>query len=321
MSMQPDQAFLAASMYYEQNLTMDAVARELGVSRSSVSRLLAYARDNGIVRIEVSAPSSEPGSLAGEFQRLFGVNTFVVPTLEVDSPTTRLNSVATVAAKRLTSMMSPGMTLGVAWGNTLEAVVQHVSPAPMPGSTVVQLNGAANASVSGIQYADSILSKLASAYDSTAVHFPVPAFFDHIETWNALKRERSIQRVISTINSCNLAVFSVGATDPAMPSHVYAAEYLSAEEMRTAHHDGVVGDVCTVLLREDGTTNMDLNSRASGPTTEQLKRIPRRLCVVAGRAKAAPLLGALRAGVVTDLILDSSVARATLVRMSTRRER
>ncbi len=321
MSIYADQALLAASMYYEQNMTMDAVARQLGVSRSSVSRLLSFARQNGIVRIQVSASTTEPGTLASEFHRLFGVQAFVVPTLEVDSPTTRLNAVAVVAARRLTSMMEPGTTLGVAWGNTIAAVVQHISPAPMPGSTIVQLNGAANAFDSGTRYADSIISKIATAFDSTSVHFPVPAFFDHIETWEALRRERSIQHVLSTIDSCDLALFSVGATDPALPSHVYAGGFLSEDEIRAARADGVVGDVCTVLIREDGTSDMSLNARASGPEPALLKRIPRRLCVVAGKAKAAALLGALRAGVITDLILDSSIARATLDRARARSER
>lgn len=294
---------------------MDAVARRLDVSRSSVSRLLAFARETGIVQIRVAAPLTEPGSLASEFQRLFGVRALVVPALDVDSPATRLNSVAAVAASRLTELMGPEKILGIAWGNTVSAVAGHVSPHPMPGSTVVQLNGAANAFDSGTIYADSIISTLASAYDSSAVHFPVPAFFDFVETKKALSKERSIKRVLDIIASCDVALFGVGAMDPGMPSHVYAGGYLSASELRAAREDGVVGDVCTVLIREDGSTDMDLNARATGPSPQQLKRIPTRLCVVSGRAKVPALLGALRAGVVTDLIIDSSAARAALQRL------
>ena len=99
-----------------------------------------------------------------------------------------------------------------------------------------------------------------------------------------------------------------------MPSHVYAGGYLSSTELKEAREDGVVGDICTVLIREDGTTDMPLNARASGPLPAQLKRISTRLCVVAGSAKVPALLGALRAGVVTDLIIDSSAARALVHR-------
>ncbi len=315
MSIRREQAHLAASMYYEQGLTMDAVARRLDVSRSSVSRLLAYARSTGIVQIRVSAPLTEPGTLAAEFHRLFGVRALVVPTLEVDSPATRLNSVASVAASRLTELMGPNKTLGVAWGNTVSAVIRHIGMHSFPGSTVVQLNGAANAFDSGTLYSDSIVSALADAYDSAAVHFPVPAFFDFVETKTALNRERSIRRVLDVIASADLALFGIGAMDPAMPSHVYAGGYLSSTELREAREDGIVGDVCTVLIREDGSTDTSLNTRASGPFPQQLKKIATRLCVVSGSAKVPALLGALRAGVVTDLIIDSSAARALMHRL------
>lgn len=318
MSIRREQAHFAASMYYEQGLTMDAVARRLGVSRSSVSRLLALARSSGIVQIRVAAPLTEPGTLSAELHRLFGVRTLIVPTLDVDSPATRLNSVAAVAASRLTELMGPEKTLGVAWGNTVSAVIKHISPSPAPGSTVVQLNGAANAFDSGTLYADSIVSALADAYGSSAIHFPVPAFFDYVETKQALNKERSIRRVIDAMGSCDIALFGIGAMDPAMPSHVYAGGYLSAQELREAREDGVVGDVCTVLIREDGSTNMPLNARTSGPSPARLKTIPTRLAVVSGIAKVPALLGALRAGVITDLVIDSSAARALMERVRPR---
>jgi DNA-binding transcriptional regulator LsrR (DeoR family) len=45
----------------------------------------------------------------------------------------------------------------------------------------------------------------------------------------------------------------------------------------------------------------------------ELRRIPRRLCVVAGDHKVPGVVGALRAGVVTDLLIDERTA-ASVVR-------
>lgn len=45
------------------------------------------------------------------------------------------------------------------------------------------------------------------------------------------------------------------------------AGYLDAEAIVTLERDGVVGDVNTVLLREDGTyADLELNRRATGST-------------------------------------------------------
>ena len=43
-------AYEAASMYYVQGETMEVIAHHLRVSRSTVSRLLARARQEGVVR-------------------------------------------------------------------------------------------------------------------------------------------------------------------------------------------------------------------------------------------------------------------------------
>ena len=53
-----------------------------------------------------------------------------------------------------------------------------------------------------------------------------------------------------------------------------------------------------------------LNARASGPDLDQLRRVPRRICVVAGLSKLQSLRGALAAGLVTDLVIEEPLARA-----------
>ena len=299
-------------MYYLQGQTMETIARHLGVSRSSVSRLLAHARETGLVRISVAAAPGTRGTLAGQVNELFGVRTSVVPVPDVDTEVNRLHNVALVAAERLVELMEPQAVLGIAWGNTTAEVTRNLPHVHFPGSVVVQLNGAANASQSGLPYADSIISQAAEAFGSRMVNFPVPAFFDYPDTKQSLWRERSIRSVLQTIESATVALFGVGALAANLPSHVYSGGYLEPQELHDAKADGVVGDVCTVLIREDGSTDMDLNHRASGPTPSTLQHIPHRLCVVSGASKALPLLGALRAGVATDLVLDDAAARALL---------
>ena len=61
-------ALRAAQLYYLQDLTMDAIARELRTSRSTVSRLLAAARDSGLVQIQIRSPLDTGPELEGLIQ-------------------------------------------------------------------------------------------------------------------------------------------------------------------------------------------------------------------------------------------------------------
>ncbi len=299
----------ASSMYYLQDMKMETIASRLHMSRSSVSRLLKQARASGLVEITLRpTPSRAPG--VGQYiSTQFNVEVYVVPVLDTATVEDRLEQVAMTTARMLTGWMDSDMILGVAWGTTLGAIAQHLGRKPTLGSAIVQLNGAANNRTSGVEYVGSLISRFGEAFDASVHLFPVPAFFDYAKTRKAMWRERSIARVLDVQRRADIALFSIGAVAGEVPSHVYSAGYLESEDIQTLEAEGVVGDVCTVFLRADGTyEDLSLNERATGPTPAELRRVPRRVCAVAGDSKVIPLLAALRAGVITHLVVDELTA-------------
>ena len=308
--MDKEETLLAASsMYYLQDITMETIASRLHMSRSSVSRLLKQARASGLVEISIRpTPSRAPG-VSQYISSQFGVEVYVVPVPDSANVEERLEQVAMTTARMLTGWFDSDMVLGVAWGTTLGAIARHLTRKPTRGSSIVQLNGAANNRTSGVEYVGNLISRFGDAFDATVHLFPVPAFFDYATTRRAMWSERSIARVLDVQRRSDIALFSIGAVGGEVPSHVYSAGYLEAEDIETLTSEGVVGDVCTVFLRADGTyEDLTLNERATGPTPAELRRVPRRVCAVAGDSKVIPLLAALRAGVITHLVLDEQTA-------------
>ena len=337
-------AYEAASMYYVQGETMEVIAHHLRVSRSTVSRLLARARQEGVVRVTLVQPGGA-GSLEGRMTQAFGVRTHIVPVREGTTEIHRLQQVASVAAAHMVDLIealaeqagnggpqvhdpagsggegsvqgrgSGGVVVGVAWGTTMSEVSAALPSRSVPGLTVVQLNGASDPVREGPS-AGEVLSRMRLSLGARTISFPVPAFFDHVATREAMWSERSVKRVLAVTRRASLAVFGVGALDAlngALPSQVYEGGHLTARDQAVLRRQNVVGDVCTVLLRSDGSwRDVTLNARATGPTPAQLSRIPRRLCVAAGTGKARALLAALRARTATDLIVDDATARAVL---------
>jgi deoxyribonucleoside regulator len=307
------QALRAAHLYYLQDLTMEAIADELGTSRSSVSRLLKYARDTGLVDIQIRSPLDQAAALSRTIRSRFGVHAHVVPVPDHTSDVDRLDRVALSAARILPQYIESNMVIGISWGSTVSAVSRYLVPKATHGSTVVQVNGAANTRTTGIVYASEILRRFGEAYGAVAQQFPVPAFFDDPETKQALFRERSIRRVLDLHERMDLVLFGVGAPQAPVPSHVYSAGYLDPDDREELRRAKVVGDVSTVFYRADGSwKDISVNLRAGGPDLDTIKRTPRRICVVAGKSKAASLKGALAAGLVTDLIIDESAGQAIL---------
>lgn len=307
-------AVRAAHLYYARNETMDAIAAELGMSRSSISRLLDLARDVGLVEIRLRSLDELTAREQRTIDRRFDVTSRIVAVSAGASMVDRQEVVARHAARFLSSVMDSNMSLGVAWGSTMGAISRHVTPRDTANAEVVQLNGAGNPNTTGIDYASEILRRFAEAFNARLQQFPVPAFFDSAETRQLMWKERSTRRVLAMQERLDIALFGVGAPFANIPSHVYIGGYLEDSDYASLQDQGVVGDVATVFYRHDGSTaGIELNLRATGPDFAVLRRIPRRICVVADQSKVPALLGALSAGLVTDLILDDMTARALLV--------
>ncbi len=317
MSERYEEMYQAASRYYVHAETMETIAHHLKISRSTVSRLLKEARDTGLVRISLADHQGSASPLSTALAQRFGVRVHMVSVRENANEKVRMERVARMAGQLLTEVVEDHDVIGVAWGVTLSNVVRYLGRRPLVEATVVQVNGSANQHDSGLPYIGEIMQSFGDAFDAKAVLFPVPAFFDQTEAKSVLWRERSIQQVLRLRDQVDIAVFGVGALKARVPSHVYSAGYMDPAEMEQLLSEGVVGDVCTVLLREDGSyADIAYNERATGPTPAELAKVPRRICVVADPSRAPALIGALRAGTATDLVLDDGTARAVLNRLS-----
>lgn len=305
--------YQAAELYFVQDMTMGAVADRFGVSRSTVSRMLTEAKNRGIVRISLRPPEHPPDRLSRRFHEMFGVTAHIAGTHRASHNGPRLEAVSRYAANLLTEWVEDGSILGVAWGTTTSTIAAHLGQTSAQDVTVVQLNGAAGPRTTGAGTSTPLLSSMARAFNAELYPFPTPAFFDLEETRTLLWKESSVRRILAVRSAVDLAMFSVGAFHGPVLSQVYTKGHLSQAALRSLNENRVVGDMCTVFIREDGSySDIDVNRRASGPTPSDLARIPRRLCVVSGRHKVRGILGALRSGAVTDLVIDDLTAKDVL---------
>src|SRR5690606_39175513 len=141
-----DKALMAriAWLYYNHGLTQQAIGDMLGFSRNKVLRLLARARDEGIVQIRVDHPSIRYMELEERLTAAFGFReALVVPS--GDTPEQTLEALGQFGAMYLERTVAPGDAVGTAWGVTLRQVARHLRPRPLSDVTVVQLLGGLHA--------------------------------------------------------------------------------------------------------------------------------------------------------------------------------
>ncbi|RME82423.1 MAG: sugar-binding protein, partial [Caldilineae bacterium] len=76
---------------------------------------------------------------------------------------------------------------------------------------------------------------------------------------------------------------------------------------------GAVGDVCAIHFDAAGRlVDTPLQRRFVGVDAESLRRVPRRLGIAGGLAKARPIVGAARSGLINTLVTDAVAAAQAL---------
>ncbi len=307
-------ALQAARMYYYQDMKTETIARELKVSRSTVSRMISFAKAQGLVELRIRDPREGSQPMEQEIRAQFGVRSVSVVEVRENAPEQEwLDQVALFAANYLNTIMDSNKILGIAWGTTISAIAAHLTPKSAPNSDIVQLNGAGNTQSLGINYAGEIFAQFAKNFGSRTDLFPVPTFFDYPETKTALWRERSIQRILEMQRKAHILLYSIGTLQATPLSHVYSGGYLETEDLDELERERVAGDIATVMFRADGSyADIPINRRASGPDLALFRKPEHGICVVSGRSKARGLQAALKGGFLTDLIVDKPTARLLL---------
>jgi deoxyribonucleoside regulator len=309
-------AVRAARMYYYQNMKTKLIAKEMNVSRSTVSRMLSFAKSEGLVNIQIVDPTEEPQRMEKRIMDRFPSlkRSHVVPVPEVAGEAEWLQRAAQYAAKHLNTKLNSGMILGIAWGTTLSAISTHLLKKNTHNTQIVQLNGAGNTQSMGIEYASEIIMRFADNYRARAHLFPVPTFFDYAETKKALWKERSIKRLLDLHKQTDLLIYSIGAVNAGIPSHVYSGGYLEEDDYVELDRLNVAGDIATVFFKADGSfSRIPMNERASGPNLELFQE-KYGICVVSGLAKVRGLYAALQGNLMKELIVDEPTARELINR-------
>lgn len=306
-----EDALKVARMYYHLGLTTTEIAKQLGIARPTISRLLSWAKSHGLVEFKILDHRQRQLSLETRIEQAFDVaDVKVVPLRPDSSVEERQRTVAAFTAHYLNGLVTPGATIALAWGATVSLLSEKLIPKPLQGIDVVQMNGSGNSGL-GITYAADIVAAFAANYSARAHLMPIPAYFDEPATKEAMFRERAIKRTKALADRADIAIFSIGV--PNADSYVYKAGYVEDGELAALRADGVVGDIATVFFRADGSyDDIAMNRRSTGPDLAALARHAHAVCLVAGEKKLEGVKGALHGRFLNTLVIDEPTAEALM---------
>ncbi len=301
---------LVAELYYERDLRQPEVAAVTGFSVSKVSRLLSAAREQGIVHISVEPAGEERPAVAAELGERFGVQVEITPGRERDdAAAARLCGLA--AADRLLARLPESGAIGIAAGYTVSALASALPRLERPELRIVPIVGGWDTQhqfLDGNQVARRVADRLGG--EARTLH--APAVLDTAEMRAALLRDSTIAATASQWSSLALAVVGVGGSPEGHPGYRTVVDRLGEASRDDLRRLGAVGDLAGHFFRVDGSILESWSQRTLAIPVDDLGRVGVVFAVAAGSAKAVPILGALRTGLVDVLVTDRPTGEAVL---------
>ncbi len=304
----------AARLYYEEGRSQQEVAGLLGLSGSSVSRVLAAAREQGIVHITVHDPRQvvrrEP-DLETALVARFGLAQAWVAT--VPDGVLPIDATAILAARLFAERVDDLRRVGLSWGTAVGRFVEMVDlPPGRRDLELFPLVGGMAALDTGPDGSSS-LQALAAKCGGRAYRLEAPAVVESSATCAALLQESVIAHALQRAGRVDTAFVGIGTVDDRSTSRVLSAMKLTTAERRRVEAAAPAGDLCGRFVDDLGRPlGPPTATRVIGITLDQLERIPSVVAIAAGVYKTRGVRAALRSGVVKTLVVDSQLAAEIL---------
>ncbi len=294
-------AYRAAAAYYLEEQNQGQIAEALGVSRPTVSRLLAQARRMGIVDIRVRRPSQgDSATLEQATAESMGIDrVYVVPTVGIGSVGAALAPGVAVALSD--AALESGDALLVSSGRTLYDVAHQALP-QFPGVAVAPTAGGLQEPEPWWQ-TNEITRMYAERLAGHPTYLYAPAMPSALLS-ESLKVEPSFRKIAQMWSTAKAALLGVGA--PPLTRSPRPA-FFPAEDAVLA---GCAGDVSSRFYDADGIPlRYPGMERLVAIGVDELRRIPAAIAVGAGREKVRSLRAGARGGFFNRLVTDVATAQ------------
>jgi DNA-binding transcriptional regulator LsrR (DeoR family) len=298
----------AAWLYFVAENTQAQIGKKLGLTRVRVNRLLAHARQTGLVQITITGRLAASIKLEDALKQRYGLLDAVVVPASAEVERQRA-VIAAAAGHYLAQQLRDGMSVGVGWGQTLRHSLRYVPHQNYKRLSVVSLLG-------GLTHSSAVnphetASHLADIVGGQCYYFAGPAFTDTEATREILMNQPMLRDVYERGRKVDLAFLSVG--ELGKNSTMVKLGLISTDEVKTLQNAGAVGDLCSHWLDAKGRfVEHALNRRAVALPPELLRDVPRVVLVSGGKNKVVMMHGVLSNTLANIVVTDEVTARALL---------
>jgi DNA-binding transcriptional regulator LsrR (DeoR family) len=310
-------------LYYRQQRSQKDIAKTLGVSAATVSRLLKRAFDEGLVRVELDLPRTP--RLEAALVQTYGLRDAVV--VASGGRGDIREEIGRAAAAYFEDVAADGMRIGLSCGFTLYQTIRYLRDRRFRDLSLYPLSGESTLRLVDL-FPNTLVGIMAAKYRPHVTAYALPV--QHLASLGEIERLRrrlvrdpEIRRIYETAQDVDVALAGIGMIAEQTPGFCSLAESYGVSVKRLRQL-GVVGEINYQPFDADGRV-VDrpelraLSRRLLSVEGDRLQALSRRegryvVAIAGGRTKVDALRGALAGRFLNVLVTDEDAAIALLRR-------
>ena len=298
-----------ANMYYYDHMRQVDIAERLGVERTTISKYLKRAFEQGIVKVTVENSNFE--ELESAVERRFGLKeVFIVPK-SYDLQAVKQN-MARAGLNLLRRIVASGQIIGIAWGTTIRELTRYAEQEKLPAldADFVPLDGGPE-NINSEYHVNTLCYQLARAFGARSHYIYAPAITRTVEIRKAIVQDVNYEKISAFWDKLDIAIVGIGAQ--VKSSNLVWMGDFGREGIESLYKTGAVGEICSIFFDKNGNiVKTDFSDRIIAVGLDKLRNLKYSIGMAASREKVTAILGALRGHIINVLITDETTAEILL---------
>lgn len=301
-----------AQLYYEQDMTQAQIARELGIYRTTISRLLKRGREQGIVTISINYGYNENLSLEQRLKQKFGLKEAIVVSGPNEEEEKLLSLMGLHGAQLLERLLEPGDIVGFSWGRAVRALVENLPQAAQSRQLIcVPIIGGPSGKLESRYHVNTLTYGAAAKLKGESHLADFPALLDNPLIRNGIMQSHHYKTISSYWDNLDIALVGIGS--PAIRDDANWHAFYGGEESDDLNARQVAGDICSRFYDIHGVTvDTNMSEKTLSIEMSKLKEARYSIGIAMGEEKYSGILGALRGHYINCLVTNNLTAELLL---------
>ena len=295
--------------FYLSKLNIAEISQKYNLSRYLINKALDDAEMRGIVKIKIKITQGIKRNqvLERKFQKLFGLKeAFILKCSENDANDDE--AVVNFAAKQIRTYLQSTHIAGITWGSTMRGVINNFNEESFNKLYFIQLLGHA---INTNRRKNPLVQDAAEKFHAKGLGLPTPLYILNPKIIPALKKEPYFKIVENCYHNLDLLFTGLGTLD-SFKTNPFLDKNYAPRLFKNIPEEQVAGLIMGRPYNINGEFFCDFEKHICGISMNDIMQTPTRFCVVNNRFKSKALLGALRSGIITHLVINDNLAQRVL---------